>query len=98
MATSFLLISDLQQRGRHLFRCVKRLAMFVAGLVIGVQTLAAVTLPFYDSFPNTYTEGERLGGPTSVVVWDSGNSTGTGSPTNTTAARLTYTGLQTTSD
>lgn len=53
----------------------------------------AVSLPFYEPFPNSYAEGERLGSGASAAAWDVGNSTGTGSPTNTTAARLTYDGL-----
>ncbi|HEX5218296.1 MAG TPA: immunoglobulin domain-containing protein [Verrucomicrobiae bacterium] len=72
-------------------------------LVLGLgallaQGVGAVELPFYEPFPNTYTEGERLGGSTSGVIWSTGNSTGTTSPTNTAVARLTYPGLLTTSD
>ena len=55
-------------------------------------------LPFYEPFPNTYAEGERLGSGASATIWDSGNSAGTGSPTNTSAARLTYPGLEASND
>jgi len=62
-------------------------------LLVAQSALAAVTLPFHEPFPLTYTEGERLGGTTSGVIWEAGNSTGVGSATNTIAAALCYSGL-----
>src|SRR5258707_937603 len=56
---------------------------------------AVSTLPFYEPFPDTYTQGEQLGGTTSSAVWDSGSGTGTGSPVITSNASLTLSGLQT---
>ncbi len=69
-------------------------------LVVASAAVAhgATTLPLYEPFPNSYAEGERLGSGASATIWDSGNSTGTGSPTNTSVARLAYDGLVTSSD
>lgn len=60
--------------------------------------LIAASLPFYEAFPNTYAEGERLGSGSSSTTWDTGNSTGNNSATNTTSAKLSYGGLVTTTD
>lgn len=71
----------------------------LSAAALAVASLSnAVTLPFYEPFPNTYAEGERLGSGGSAAVWANGNSTGTGSPTNTAVARLSYPGLITTED
>jgi pectate lyase len=77
---------------------MKKLLWCGIGLVIGLKISAAATLPFYESFPNSYVEGERLGGTTSGTVWDVGSSLGVGSPTNSSAATLTYDGLVTSAD
>ncbi len=76
---------------------MKNLFGFCLGLML-VNLASAATLPFYDSFPNSYAEGERLGAGVNGLVWDTGNGPGTGSPTNTAAAKLTYPGLITASD
>ncbi len=76
---------------------MKKLLLVCLGGML-VSHLSAATLPFYDSFPNSYAEGERLGSGGSGAVWDTGNSTGVGSPTNATAAKLGYPGLVTTPD
>lgn len=76
---------------------MKKLLLVCLGGML-VSHLSAATLPFYDSFPNSYAEGERLGSGGSGAVWDTGNSTGGGSPTNATAAKLGYPGLVTTPD
>jgi pectate lyase len=73
------------------------LALCVGALATNCVRAAAV-LPFYEPFPNTYAEGERLGGSTSGIIWDTGNSTGTTSPTNTAAAKLTHPSLITATD
>jgi len=80
------------------FMKLKKLCGCLVGCLFGGGVLIAATLPFYEPFPNTYAEGERLGSGASAALWDSGNSTGTGSATNTSAARLSYTGLVTASD
>lgn len=67
--------------------------LFAGCVLFLMQSARAVTLPFYESFPTNYIEGERLGGATSGVNWDTGNGTGTGSPTNTINAALSYSGL-----
>ncbi|MBA4146547.1 MAG: immunoglobulin domain-containing protein [Verrucomicrobia bacterium] len=73
-------------------------SVLVAGCVLFlIQSTQAATLPFYESFPTTYAEGERLGGATSGANWDTGNGTGTGSATNTINAALSYSGLATSS-
>jgi len=60
-----------------------------------ISSALAVSLPFYEPFPNSYAEGERLGSGNSSSVWTTGNSTGNGSPTNTSAAALSFPGLVT---
>jgi hypothetical protein len=68
-----------------------------AALFAGVFSARATSpLPFYEPFPSTYTEGERLGGATTVGVWSYGNSTGADSVSNTVNAALNYSGLLTT--
>lgn len=76
---------------------MKNLLFLLVGLVL-VTNSPAATLPFYESFPNSYAEGERLGSGVSSLIWDTGNSSGTGSPTNTAAAKLTFPGLITSND
>lgn len=69
-------------------RLVAALALVLFG---GVASTRAVSLPYEDGFD--YAEAERLGGTTSGVNWTVGNSTGTGSPTISSAAALSYPGL-----
>ncbi|MFM2293620.1 MAG: hypothetical protein RLZZ350_33 [Verrucomicrobiota bacterium] len=60
------------------------------------SAMAVSTLPFYEPFPSTYTEGERLGGTTTIGVWTAGNSAGADSVSNMLTAALSYSGLSTT--
>ena len=67
--------------------------ILIAGCFATTGT-AAVTLPFYDGFAYTATNGGRLGAPgNGDAVWTIGNSVGTGTPTNSILASLSYTGL-----
>jgi hypothetical protein len=68
-------------------------ASLVAFVIVTTSAPAAQMLPFYDSMDG-YTQGERLGGTTSVGTWDVGNSTGTGSAEIRAEAALTYPGLE----
>ncbi len=70
----------------------------LVGIVFGLcvpGSRAASTLPFHESFPDTYPEGTLLGAGVTASVWDSGQGTGGGSAVITSTAGLSYSGLAT---
>ena len=80
----------------HLRRANLRWFGLALGLVMLQQSVQAVsTLPFYEPFPSTYTEGGQLGAAPTTPPWDFGNSASSSSARTMAVAAQGYPGLTT---